>query len=204
MSESAIAATRNPDKLRAMAGMLAPWSLESQPAGTDGPEPIITGGRPDDALRTIAATKALQVARAVPGRVVVATDGGLLVPALADWAPTLTRRFAGETTNAGRARALLARSAALRPDERRIIWMEAVCLARDNRVLMTAVATSLPGLLAADIGNGEDSGEGDGFWVPMVWRSDPNGAVPSLGTEHWARLGSIVCAYFDGDIPPRC
>lgn len=203
MSESAIAATRNPDKLRAMAGMLAPWSLESQPAGTDGPEPIITDGRPDDALRTIAATKALQVARAVPGRVVVATDGGLLVPALADWAPTLTRRFTNEVTNIGRARALLARAAALRGDERRIVWMEAVSIAQGDRVLMTAVAMSLPGFLAIDLPNEAGDDSGDGFWLPMVWLSDPKCAVPSLGTEHWARLGSIARAYLGGAISSR-
>lgn len=203
MSDPLIAATRNPDKMRAIAALVAPWPLEAQPDDLAAHELVITGGRPSEALRTIAASKALQVAQREPGRIIVATDGGLHIPALAGWEPALTRRFAGDATNSQRARTLLARAAALRGEQRRIIWMEAVAVASADGVRMTAVATSLPGLLGDDLADEQKRGDTLGFWLSMVWRPDPGRDAPSSGTEHWTRLRPIVRAYLDGAMRRR-
>lgn len=146
-----------------------------------------------------AEAKASRASRELSGETIVATDGGLLVPALsAAWDPLRTRRFAGEgATNAERAAALLALAADLRGEERRIGWREALAVACDGAVLAVWEAEGVPGILADDV-EPRLLAPGGGFWVPALWRC-PEFALRRLAElspaerrardDHWARLG---------------
>src|SRR5262245_20623309 len=126
-----IAATRNPAKVqelaRRVAGLADVFPLPD--AGEGDPEN-------GDTFAANAVAKAVSWSRRLDrGETVVATDGGLLIPALGDrWDPVRTRRFAGET-DVERAEALLALAADLAGDDRRIVWEEAMALARDGVLL---------------------------------------------------------------------
>lgn len=146
----------------------------------------------------IAAAKACRASRAAPGVLVVATDGGLLIPALGPcWDPLRTRRFVGAgATDRQRANALLDLAADLTGDERRIGWREALAVARGGRIVARWLAESAPGELARDVDPAML--DGGGFWVPAVWICPEFGGrrLASLSAaeratrdDHWARLG---------------
>jgi inosine/xanthosine triphosphate pyrophosphatase family protein len=143
--------------------------------------------------------KALAWSRALPGELVVATDGGLVAPGLGNrWDPARTRRFAGESaTDEARARALLALAAGLNGEQRRISWREALALARDGQVLGQWIAESAGGVLAREVDPALIQA-GDGFWIPAVWLCPHAGGQPlatlneadqAVCQDHWAKLG---------------
>jgi hypothetical protein len=124
----------------------------------------------------------------------------LLIPALGDrWDPVRTRRFAGEArTDVERAGALLALAADLADDDRRIVWEEALAVARDGMLLAHWVATSPPGLLAREVDPALVV-KGNGFWIPAVWLCPDAGgrrlaelsaAERAVRPDHWSRLGA--------------
>lgn len=204
-----VVASRNPAKVRevrrALGGLaraVGMHDLVPELAGDDveGDADDESGGRGN--VETIARRKAIAASRAVGGgRVVVATDGGLLVPGLGDrWDPTRTRRFAGAGASASeRAAALLALTAGLTGDERRISWVEAMAVARDGEVLAAWTATGPPGLLSRDVDPAPLPA--DGFWVPSLWCCPEFGgrrlstltlAEQAARHDHWARLGPAL------------
>lgn len=193
-----VAATRNPDKLRPLAGVIGGrFRLVPLPVGiaVEEPDPaeLPTDDPSVDTLVAIAAAKATAASRRMPGQLVIASDGGLLIPALGvRWSPSRTRRFAGpDATNADRIAALLALTADLCGDDRRTSWREAVAIARDGRLLLTAAAGSAPGWLASE--PPEEMSSSQGFWLPALWRSGPEPDSPlGVADGHWARLAALV------------
>jgi inosine/xanthosine triphosphate pyrophosphatase family protein len=194
-----IAATRNPAKIDALNAELEPdIRVAPFPAQRSLPDEI-----EDDSLAAIAIAKAVAASRVVgPGRLVVATDGGLGVPALGDrWQPSRTRRFAGETaSNLERAGALVAMAESLEGADRRIVWREALALAEDGALIGVWEAESGPGLLTDRV-DPEAVSRGGGFWAPAVWRVANEGGellvdlpphVRSRVHSHWAQLATEV------------
>ena len=162
-------------------------------------------------LAAIARAKAARWSKALPGQVVVATDGGLLVPALGPgWDPLRTRRFAGaRASDQERADALLALAADLEGDERQIGWREALAVARDGEVLAAWEVEGAPGLLARDY-DAAHLAAGAGFWVPAVWICPEYGGrrlaelsetERAARDDHWARLGRALRRYLS-ELPP--
>lgn len=158
-----------------------------------------------------AAAKARRASRELPGELVVATDGGLLVPALGSaWNPPRTRRFAGAAaSNRQRAEALLALAAGLKGADRRIGWREALAVARDGRIVAEWAAEGTDGLLAREV---EPTGiEEAGFWVPAVWLCPEFGrrrlaalsaADLAARDDHWTRLGRDLRRFL-ASLPPE-
>jgi inosine/xanthosine triphosphate pyrophosphatase family protein len=194
-----VAATRNPDKLARLGRLVGPrYQLLPLPDGVAQDEPGLDDLLGvDDPLVMTATAKAVSASDATGGAMAIATDGGLVIPALGDlWQPALTRRFAGaNATNRQRAEALLSLAAGLVDEERRVHWREAVAVARAGRVLMTAVAESHPGRLTTDLTGWTDDGQG--FWIHRLWSSG-SGAGSGSGDEHWERLTAIVRPFLDG------
>ncbi len=196
-----VTAARNETKLTLLASLVghrhAPEPLPERIEPTE-PEPSERAGI--DPLVRIAVAKAVSASVALGGARTIASDGGLLVPALGDrWEPARTRRFAGPgATNRERAEALLALADGLTGDQRRIGWREAVAIAEAGQVAATFAAEATPGWLAEDLPAGWDD-DGQGFWVPRLWRGDP-GSTPSpgAGSDHWGRLALLVAPYLDG------
>ena len=163
-----------------MARALAPVGLEIVPAPPEISPPDAEDGR---TLEAIAIAKAASWSGAIGGNgLVVASDGGLLIPGMGpEWDPTRTRRFAGDGADArSRADALLRRTAGLRGRERRIGWREALAFAVGGRAIGTFAAQGPWGLLAEDY-DPEDLDE-HGFWIPALW------ICPELGGKRLARL----------------
>jgi inosine/xanthosine triphosphate pyrophosphatase family protein len=158
-------------------------------------------------VEEIAAAKATAWSRATPGEMVIASDGGLLIPTLGDaWDPTRTRRIAGDdATDLERAKELLARASHLKGEERRISWREAVAIARNGELLGAWSAESEPGLLATDV-DPDLIADGHGFWVDTLWIC-PESHDRRLGAlsieerarrgDHWSKLQTPVRGFVD-------
>ncbi len=135
----------------------------------------------------------------------IATDGGLLVPALgSNWNPTRTRRFAGENaSDSDRARTLLELTTGLNGAERQIGWIETVVIARRGEVVASWSAESEPGLLSRKIDEANLQ-ISSGFWIDALWR------YPRFGNrlrreltseelvarrDHWSKLRAPIRAW---------
>src|SRR5215216_709179 len=186
-----IAATRNPAKVQELARLTGGLAEVV-------PLPAAADGDPEEgaSFAENARAKAVFWSRRLDrGEIVVATDGGLLIPALGDrWDPARTRRFAGET-DVERAEELLALAADLAGDERRIVWEEALALARDGAVLGCWIARSDAGLLAQDVDPAVVAA-GNGFWIPALWicpeaggrrLADLSPTERAAKPDHWTR-----------------
>lgn len=193
-----IAATRNRAKLAEFQRLTGPdWRIVPAP---DRQELI---AEDEITFEANAATKALALSRE-PGidTLVVASDGGMLVPALGtNWNPLTTRRFAGpQATDLDRIRQLLQRAQHLQDDERTISWCEAVALAHRGTLIGVWSAESEPGMLATTF-NAALLDLNPGFWMPVIW------LVPRFGyrplavltdterariEDHWYRLQAPV------------
>ena len=195
-----VVATRNPAKLAALRRWVDGWEVEQPP-------PEVSVESPEDAATFAgnAVAKAETVSARMPGAIVVATDGGLLLPALdATWDPLRTHRFAGpDATAANRARALLRLAVGLRGRDREIGWQESLAVAADGRHRASWVAESPPGELATTLHESLLGAE-PGFWVPAIWRCPECGGkrLADLSPEevatrfdHWMQLGSALVAW---------
>lgn len=204
MQLSLIAATRNRAKLEQLAALTGGLAaIEPLPSDIS-PEVEETG----NGVAEIAARKAVAVSRALPGPYVVATDGGLLIPAMGSrWDPTRTRRFAGEArSDIDRAQALLDLTAALEGSDRRIGWREALAIAKDGRIHVIWEAESPPGLLTRNL-DAKAVERGGGFWVPAVWQcpeyggrllADLTPAEVAARRDHWSDLGERLRNWIRG------
>lgn len=137
------------------------------------------------------------------GRLSIASDGGLLVPALGDaWNPAKTRRFAGNAADdVERALRLLAMTALLvEPGQRTIGWWETVAIAANGELLGSWSAESVSGVLATNVDPSRVA-DGGGFWIPALWRCPEYGCrllaelTPderAARDDHWRRLAGPV------------
>jgi inosine/xanthosine triphosphate pyrophosphatase family protein len=197
-----LAATRNPAKLAELR-RLVEEQVTVDPLPNDISQQI--GDEAGGTIEEIASGKAVTVSRHVAGQLVIASDGGLLVPALGDaWQPVFTRRFAGERgDDLTRAIRLLEMATHLRGAERSIGWREAVAVARDGALLTSWSAESAPGTLATTVA-AEQVEAGGGFWIPAIWRCPELGGrvLAELSADernrrddHWRRLAAPVRAW---------
>lgn len=192
-----VVATRNPAKVASLGRFVPGWDDVAAPPDLD---LDATEDGPTFAANAVA--KAEAVSARLSGEVVVATDGGLLVPALGDaWDPLRTHRFAGTgATAADRARALLRLAVDLRGRDREIGWQEALAVAVDGRHEASWLAESPPGELATTL-HESLLGADPGFWVPAIWRcpecggkrlADLTADERATRFDHWMQLGSAL------------
>jgi inosine/xanthosine triphosphate pyrophosphatase family protein len=208
------AATRNPAKVQELARLVAGLAdVVPLPPDTHlNAAPDTTVPEESHSFEENAAAKAAFWSRRISGsQMVIATDGGLLIPALGDrWNPMRTRRFAGESADdVGRAESLIALASDLNEDQRVIAWQEALVVASDGALLASWFATSEPGLLARDVDSAMIAG-GNGFWIPALWvcpdfegRRLAELSAEELATrrDHWYRLGEHLRAFLRGLTP---
>lgn len=199
------AATSNRAKIGELARILDGVAIVAAAPLSNTPEREPVG----PTFEAVAAAKAVAGSVALrPDALVVASDGGLLVPALGEaWDSLQTRRFAGDAaTDSERADALLALTADLAGADRRIGWREAVALARGGTVLAAWVAAGVAGDLARDYDR-DLIATGGGFWLPAIWRCPEfdGRRLASLTTEqratrddHWSRLGRELRRFLSG------
>ena len=145
---------------------------------------------------------------------VIASDGGLVIPALgANWESRFTHRFAGAAANdRDRLRSLMQLMQPYQGAEREASWIEAVAIADQGQILTSWELTGATGLIAD--GPVEEPGEDpgvEGFWVFSVWRFPRFGKYYNQLTEaerqslddHWTQLRARVQSYFQQEFQPH-
>lgn len=196
-----VAGTTNPAKMTALRALVAP-------AGEVIASPISCPPLEIESGRTIAevATAKAKVwsdwlATNDIHLPVIVTDGGLTIPAMANWDPTRTRRFAGDgVTPTQLANALLRRATGLMGEDRRIGWTEVAMIVRPDGQSAAYSAESPSGVLATTV-EAKDLAESDGFWVPAIWLCpeydmkrliDLTEEERAKRTDHWDQLGEAL------------
>ena len=203
-------ATGNPDKL----GMLR-WLLEGLPIRLHPvtPAELDLSAAPDESGATheaIARAKAAAWSGAAGGILTIASDGGLLVPALGPhWESRHTRRFAGPAADdAERQRRLLELMQPYAGDDRRAAFVESLAVAENGRALASWTAAGAighivetwPDTSAADTA---DDAPDNGFWVFPLWHFPHYGRTYDRLTQaqraavgdHWAALRPLLHNY---------
>ena len=186
MRVALVLATRNPAKAVQLRELLAGLDLELTDGASfpDAPDAEEEGG----SHLAIAIAKAAAWSRAL-GTLVVASDGGLNIPALGDgWSSLITRRGTGEDVpDEERAQRLLRRMRELEDERRACWWTEAVAVARSGELLGAWEANGLEGYVAHDFVPPE--GGTNGFWVGGLWVTHDGVRRWALSTEDVVRLG---------------
>lgn len=128
-----ILATGNPHKIEKLTWIAKPYfdEIEPQAASIDIEENGTT-------FEENAAIKAVAVSKLYKSYA-IATDGGVIIPALQDWNALLTKRFIGQkdATDFDRMDALLELMRDKKGDERAIVWNEAIALAHNGTLLFS-------------------------------------------------------------------
>ncbi len=205
-------ATGNPAKQATLQ-----WLLEDLPLETVTPGELGLTSVPDEEGEThqaIACQKAGAWSRAA-SMLVIASDGGLVIPALgANWESRFTHRFAGAAANdRDRLRSLLELMQPYQGAEREASWIEAVAIADQGQILNSWELTGATGLIAdrTNENPGEDPAV-EGFWVFSVWRFPGLEKYYNQLTEverislddHWTQLRVRVQSYFQQEFQPPC
>lgn len=196
-------ATANPAKQQRIR-----WLLRGSGLATTLPNAALSWPRvPEDEPSHAANARAKAVAwsRAANG-LAIASDGGLVIPALGDrWDARRTRRFAGPNASDGnRTQALLRLMNSLHGEERAAWWSECVCLANRGRILHTWSADSPRGAIATSF---DPAKAITGFWAFSLWVVPPyrrpyaelSPRQRARIDDHWARLRAQVRNYFAAD-----
>lgn len=160
-------------------------------------------GVPDeegDTHEAIARDKAAQWSKAA-SMLAIASDGGLVVPALGPrWESRYTRRFAGPAAdNNERLRRLLELMRPHHGEDRRASWVEALAIADRGRVLASWELSGGIGFLDEQ----PPAGPLPEFWVFSVWRFPQFGSTYSQLTDaqresiddHWGSLRRLVSRF---------
>lgn len=190
-------ATGNPAKQDALRQLLAGLPLTPiAPAalGLAAFDPAETGAT----HRQIAADKADQWSNQTD-LLTIATDGGLVVPALGDnWESRYTHRFAGPAADdAERRRSLLELLQPYTGPQRQASWVEALAIARHGQILHSWELAGGSGVIAREAQPGPHP---PGFWVFPLWYFPQYGKYynqltagekAALG-DHWAALRERV------------
>ncbi len=135
----------------------------------------------------------------------IASDGGLMVPALGRrWESLHTHRFAGaEADDQTRLERLLQLMEPYKGEERRASWMEALAVVQEGEPLASWQVDGPTGVLLEDVGNGPVV---PGFWVFSVWYFPQVGktynqldeAELERFNDHWAQLQPLVQRHLRG------
>ena len=194
-------ATSNPAKQKRLA-----WLLEGLGFSLRRPQELSLQLQVEETASTHdgnASLKAVVWSQAVGG-LVIASDGGLLIPALGpSWQSVNTARFAGpDADDRARLERLLELMAPYSGEERQASWLEAVAVAQDGALLACWQARSGSGHLATTF---DPQRIVPGFWADTLWY------MPDLGMtlaelseqqreqvvgEHWGQLKDEVQRFF--------
>ena len=200
-----VLATTNPAKQGKLLGLLDGLPLKPRPQvelGPEGEAPIEEGSSHEQNARH----KAEFWSRAV-GVQAIASDGGLLIPALGErWDSLFTHRFAGEDADdQARLSLLLQMMEPFRGEERRATWVEALAIAKDGRTVAAWQVRGPTGMLLEKQTSGPLVA---GFWAFSVWHFPEfgktyneldEGELESIG-DHWTQLKSLVQDLFHGTL----
>ena len=194
-------ATGNPAKQQMLR-----WLVEGLALTPTTPEELGLDAPPNeegDTHQAIARHKAQQYSLA-GSTLAIASDGGLVLPALGDrWESLYTHRFAGPAADdAERVRRLLELMEPYQGADREASWLEGLAIARRGKVLASWELRGGTGVIAEMPGDATNT---PGFWAFSVWYFPQFGKTYSqLSTgerdsldDHWGRLRQLIHRYFN-------
>ena len=198
-------ATGNADKQRKLA-----WLLEETPVRVVSPADLGLRADPDesgDTHEAIARAKAEEWSR-VAGMPAIASDGGLVVPALGpNWESRHTHRFAGPAADDDeRQRRLLRLLEPFSGDQRNAAFVEALAIADAAETVASWQVSGATGRIVDSLADRGGDTDGDGFWVFPLWRFPQFGRTydrltqaerAALG-DHWQALRDRVRDFIPG------
>jgi inosine/xanthosine triphosphate pyrophosphatase family protein len=200
-------ATGNPAKQRMLA-----WLLEETGLLLVTPQQLGLDGVPDedgDTHLAVARDKAKQWSRS-GSTLAIASDGGLVIPALGEgWESLYTHRFAGtDADDHERAKRLLELMQPYQGADREASWIEALAIADRGRVLASWELRGATGVIAESTADDMDA---QGFWAFSLWcipkfgkrYSDLNAPELESLDDHWTRLRFMVRRYLQSFFVPR-
>ena len=186
-------ATRNQAKAEQLRGLFA-----GLPLRFSYPEQVVKAPAVSEDGRTHldnARQKAVAWSQAVGG-LAVASDGGLVVPALQDaWNSLTTRRAMGEgLDDRERAERMLGLMRPYHGEDRRVSFAEALAVARSGKVLGAWQAEGLHGLLADSFEPAPETPEG--FWGrrPLALAYRPKAVLEADRGRDGGRQGPVAPA----------
>lgn len=198
-------ATGNADKQRMLA-----WLLEGLALEPVSPADVGVSASPDesgDSHESIARSKAEAWSQAA-GLPAIASDGGLLVPALgANWESRYTRRFAGPAADdAERQRRLMQLLEPYSGSDREAAFAEGLAIAADGRTLASWEVRGATGRIVDTMSDAGGPTDGDGFWVFPLWYFTDFGRTYDRLTQseravlgdHWESLRQLVREFASG------
>lgn len=161
-----VLATSNKDKLRDFSDLLKDLNIKLRL-----PEEIVDIDESKDSLLENAKLKALVYSKIYPDKLVLATDGGVLIPFLKNWNHVLTKRLSGrdmkeKLTGRDRCKVLLDMMKDAKGEDRRVFWKEAYSIAKNGSVLYEFESKSPPGYLLEEI---PKDFEESGYWIGYLW-----------------------------------
>ena len=196
--------TGNGDKQRMLG-----WLLEGLPVRPVTPAEwgvSVDADESGESHRTIAEAKAAEWSRAAGGIMAMASDGGLVAPALgANWESRYTRRFAGPAADDGeRQRRLLELLEPYAGADRNAAFVEALAIAEEGRIIASWEVSGATGRIVESLDDAGDATDGSGFWVFPLWYFAEYGRTYDRLTEseraalgdHWHTLRGLVRAEF--------
>lgn len=194
-------ATTNPDKQQALRTL-----LEGLPLSPVTPSQMGLETAPEEQGEThldVARQKACEWSLA-GSALAIASDGGLLIPALGShWQSLYTHRFAGEPDDdEARVQRLLELMRPYGGADRQATWVEALGIAHRGRLLASWDLPGATGVIAHESPGSLQ--EGPGFWVFSLWEFPQFGkrynqlSHAQLETldDHWVNLRRLVQRYF--------
>ena len=198
--------TRNPAKQDTLR-----WLLEELPLSPVTPDQLGLQAAPEetgDSHEAIARVKAQDWSRA-GSMLALASDGGLLIPALGSrWESRYTHRFAGPAADdARRQDCLLELMRPYRGDNRKATWVEALAVADQGRLLASWELKGATGTIAdRQAGPPQTSG----FWACSLWYFPEcdktyNQLSPQEREkldDHWVRLRRLIQGFFHRHLAP--
>jgi inosine/xanthosine triphosphate pyrophosphatase family protein len=175
MTLSLVAGTTNAAKAAKLRELCAGLDVAFVEAGAPPAESAVDETGASHLANAVSKARAWSQARSV---VAIASDGGLVIPALGDgWESLLTRRATGgEVSDEEHARRLLGRMRELTGERRAAHWAEAIAIARGGSVLGAWEDSGLCGRIADSYEAGP--GAVPGFWVSGLWQTED-------GRRHW-------------------
>ena len=134
----------------------------------------------------------------------IATDAGIMIPALGDkWNGLHTKRFAGtDASDEDRLKLLLSMLEGKVDDERKMVWTEAVAVAKDGEIVFSKQVTGVEGVAQT---NYDMNKYKPGIWVCSLWYFpqwrknffDLTEAETAEAEISWYKLKQAAKDYFD-------
>lgn len=154
-----------------------------------------------DTFEKNAIHKAVEYSKIFDG-LVVATDGGVIIPSLPEWNPLYTKRFAGKkATDEDRILKILEMMRGKTRLERVMYWQEAIALCRGGKRLFSVAVKGIEGVMGHHF---DPKKYRHGIWLCSVWEFPQFGGknffdlstAEQLEVEiSWTKLGDALHDY---------